>query len=128
MKQLLLFIIAGMLLGCSKEVKRSDLSDIAGDYHWFYSHDNYFESIYPSSTSDKYGIRIKSRSKVVFYTNSEKEMSLKINSVYETENGGKAIIVQWTDVLERGIIIEGNTLTFYDWPTETYYNKFSKSN
>ena len=126
MKRLLPICFILLLISCSKEVKKSDIENVSGTYHWYYSHDNLFENIYSSETSNKHGIQIKSRNKVNFYTNSEKVMSLKINRAYQTQSGGTAIVVQWTEVLERGLIIDGNTLTFFDWPNGDLHNVFQK--
>ena len=127
MRIVLSMFVLFLLASCSKEVKKADIAKVSGDYHWYYSHDNLFESVYSSSVPDRQGIRIKSRTRVNFYTNGEKVKSLKINRVYETQEGEMAIVMQWDDHVERAIIIENNTLTFFDWPYTGFYNIFQKT-
>ena len=126
MKQLIFFTLLAVTFGCNKEIQKADLERVKGDFEWHHSHDGLFESIYSSTVSDKYGIRIKSRKKVSFYANSEKVLSLKINRIYQTQNGGTVIILQWTEHLERAIIVEDNSLTFFDWPYGDFYNSFQR--
>lgn len=122
-------VITLVALGCSKEVKKSDIADVRGDYEWFYSTDNLFESVYSDAISDQYGIRIKSKRKVEFYTNSEKELSLDILSVHENEsNGVKVIEVRWNDQVNRDLVITNDVITFYGWPYSEFSNRFAKSN
>ena len=123
--RLLLFIFSfAFLVSCSKEVKKADIADVAGDYEWFHSTDGVFESIYPSSTEDKYGIRIKSTSRVKFYKNAEEIYSFKIYSLSETPSGGKEILFEWSDLTLKKVTIEGSTLTISDWPFAGYSNSF----
>ena len=127
MKQFLFLLILGFSVGCNKEVQKADLNKVKGEYEWYHSHDGLLESIYPSTVAEKFGIQINSKNKVKFYTDSEKVKSLKINRMYETENGEMTIIVQWDNHVERGIIIEENDLRFFDWPFTGFYNHFQKT-
>ena len=122
-----IFLILIVVAGCNKEVQKADLDKVKGDYEWYHSDDGLFESIYSSDVQDQHGIRIKSRTRVNFYTNGEKTKSLKINRMYETQNGEMAIEMQWNDHVERAMIIENTTLTFFDWPYTDYFNRFQKT-
>lgn len=126
-KWILAVVIALAALSCSKEVKKSDIEDVRGDYEWFYSTDDLFESVYSDAISDQHGIRIKSKRKVEFYTNSEKELSLDILSVHEYGSDGKLIVVRWNDQVNRDLVITDDVITFYGWPYSEFSNRFVKS-
>ena len=126
MRGFLFLMIIGLSVGCNKDVQKADLNMVKGEYDWYHSHNGLLESIYPSTISEKFGIRINSKNTVKFYNDSEKVKSLKINRMYQTVNGEMTIIVQWDDHVEREIIIEENELRFFDWPFSGFHNSFRK--
>jgi hypothetical protein len=121
-------LITIALIGCSKENQKQELASVIGDYEWYYSFDGYQESIYNSDSEDKYGIRLKSRGKVQFFKNSEKEMALKILSCSDLLNGGKSITVELSEEVQLQLRIENNILKLGTWPFDGYENEFSKLN
>lgn len=124
--KILWFIL--ILVSCNKHDITDSQSEIIGDYEWFYSLDSFYNTTAQDNTSDKWGIRIKSNSKIFVFKNEEEIFKGKITSIVpESVNGtgGWDISVQHKD-FTTVLRFKDNQLKSWHWPFDGNTNNYLK--
>jgi hypothetical protein len=127
MKAFYFFMLIFLFATCKKANLKTYNQEIIGDYEWYYSVRDLGDSYSFDSHPDKYGIRIKSNSKLFIFKNDEIIYKGTIESISHTYFGGHKLQMRDKDLSVEFEISE-DILNSENWPFQGYKNEYKKIN